>query len=116
MTNELVIQKQNNPLAIVSLVCGFLGLTFLPFIGSIIAVIAAPFAKREIRAHPDVYTGEEMATTGQILGWVGIILFGFVGCCCLVTILIPLVASLGLFLDIDPYYYWLAPELGQIIF
>jgi len=105
MTQDLVVKKQTSNLAIISVVCGFLGLTFLPLLGSIIAVIAAPFAKREIRANPEVYTGEEIAKTGQILGWVGIVLFVVIGCCCLVTIVLPLLVAFGYFIDISPIVY-----------
>jgi uncharacterized membrane protein len=105
MTQDLMIKKQTSSLAIISVVCGFLGLTFLPLIGSIIAVIAAPFAKREIRENPEVYTGEELAKTGQILGWVGLILFVVIGCCCLLTIILPLLAAFGYFIDFGPYIY-----------
>ncbi len=37
-------------MAVVSLVAGILGLSLLPFIGSIVAVITGPIAKRDIAA------------------------------------------------------------------
>jgi hypothetical protein len=59
-------------MAIISLVAGILGLTFLPFVGSVVAVITAPMAKKEIAASGGTLGGEGLATAGQILGWIGI--------------------------------------------
>lgn len=64
----------NSSMAIVSLVAGILGLTFFPVIGSIVAVITAPMAKKEIRESGGALGGEGLAKAGQILGWIGIAL------------------------------------------
>ena len=59
-------------MAIVSLIAGILGLTFVPMIGSIVAVITGPMAKKEIRESRGAVGGEGLATAGGILGWIGI--------------------------------------------
>ena len=104
MTTEQTSSRPNSSLALISLIFGVLGLTFLPLIGSIIAVITAPMAKKEIRASQGTMDGEEMAKIGQILGWIGIGL-SFFGCCCFLLFLIfPVLGMLGIIFN-DFYYY-----------
>ncbi len=62
----------NSSMAIVSLVAGILGFTFFPVIGSIVAVITGPMAKREIAESAGTLGGDGLAQAGTILGWVGI--------------------------------------------
>ena len=65
-------QASTNTMAVLALVAGISGFTFLPLLGSIAAVIMAPMARREIAR-----TGEQgatLATFGLVLGWVGLIL------------------------------------------
>lgn len=57
--------------AVASLVLGILGVTFCPFIPSIIAVILGSQARAKIAQEPDL-EGDPMAKAGVILGWVGI--------------------------------------------
>lgn len=62
--------RSNNSMALVSLIAGIAGLTVLPGIASIVAVITGHMARRQIAE-----TGEEgsgLATAGLILGWVGV--------------------------------------------
>jgi hypothetical protein len=66
------VSAPNSSLAIVSLIAGVLGLTLFPLIGSIIAVITGPMAKKEIRESAGTLSGEGLATAGMILGWIGI--------------------------------------------
>lgn len=63
---------QNSSMAIVSLVAGILGFTFFPVIGSIVAVITGPMAKKEIAQSAGTLGGEGLAQAGIILGWIGI--------------------------------------------
>ncbi len=70
----------NSTLAIIALVAGILGVTFFPLIGSIVAVIAGPKAKREIDESGGTLGGESLAQIGMILGWIGLAL-SLVGCC-----------------------------------
>ncbi|HEX7599212.1 MAG TPA: DUF4190 domain-containing protein, partial [Polyangia bacterium] len=61
-------------LAIFSLVLCILGLfpPILPLVGPIAAVVTGTIARKEILAHPELYSGEGMARAGIILGWIGI--------------------------------------------
>jgi hypothetical protein len=74
-----------NSMAIVTLIAGIAGLSVLFFVGSIVAVITGPMARKQI-----AQTGEQgagMGTAGIIMGWVGIGL-GVVGL--IVAVLLPL--------------------------
>jgi hypothetical protein len=81
----------NSTLALVSLITGILGLTVLPTIGSIAAVITGYLAKKEIRESGGALSGDGMATAGLILGWIGVGVL-LIGICvtCVVFALIPL--------------------------
>jgi len=70
----------NSTLALVSLIMGILGLSFVPFLGSIVAVITGPLAQREINESNGTLGGEGLAKAGIILGWIGIGL-GIIGIC-----------------------------------
>jgi hypothetical protein len=78
------------------LIAGILGLTFLPFIASIVAVVIGRSAKAEIAASGGALGGEGLAQAGVILGWIGIGL-GVVAVCafCALFILPFLFAGLG---------------------
>lgn len=69
-----------NNKALISLIAGILGLTLLPLIGSIVAVITGGMARREIRDSAGADGGGGMATAGLVLGWIGIALSG-IGLC-----------------------------------
>ncbi len=62
----------NNTLALVSLIAGILGLTLLPTIGSIAAIITGYMARKEIRESRGTMSGDGLATAGLILGWIGV--------------------------------------------
>lgn len=87
-------------MATVSLIAGILGLTIFPFIGSIVAVITASMAKKEILASRGALSGEGLAKAGGILGWIGIAL-GVLGfCVAAVLVILPfLLVALGLAAD-----------------
>lgn len=61
---------RTNALAIVSLVSGIVGLTFIPFVGSIVAVITGHMARKEIRSTGDA--GDGLAKGGLITGYIGL--------------------------------------------
>ncbi len=63
---------RTNSMAIVSLIAGIAGLTFIPFVASIVAVITGPIAKKQIEARGE--GGSGLATAGIITGWIGIVL------------------------------------------
>jgi hypothetical protein len=67
------LRPSTHGLAIASLVLSILGLLpILPFVGSIGGIVTGIIARKEIRARPDLYTGEGTAKAGIILGWIGI--------------------------------------------
>jgi hypothetical protein len=81
----------NSTMAIVSLVAGILGLTLVPFLGSVVALIVGYMAKNEIKASNGAIGGEGLTTAGLIMGWIGVAL-GVVGCCIFAAIfLVPLI-------------------------
>ncbi|MGC9335757.1 MAG: DUF4190 domain-containing protein [Anaerolineae bacterium] len=59
-------------LAIASLVLGIGGLTILPFFGSILALLFGYMARADIRSRPGEVTGEGLALTGIVLGWISV--------------------------------------------
>lgn len=71
----------SSTLAIVSLVSGILGFTFVPLVGAIVALVTGYMARNETRSIPPKASGDGMATAGIIMGWVQIGLI-VVGVCC----------------------------------
>jgi hypothetical protein len=71
-------------LAIVSLVSAILGFTFVPVIGTIVALITGYMARNETRAIPPKASGDGLATAGIIMGWVQVALF-VIGICCTIA-------------------------------
>ncbi len=61
----------NPTTGVVALVMGILGLTALPLVGSILALVFASQSRQEVERAPQLYT-DEMGRIGRILGWVGI--------------------------------------------
>lgn len=59
-----------NTMAMLSMIAGIAGLTLLPVIGSIAAVIMGPMARKEMARTGE--QGQGMATAGVITGWIGI--------------------------------------------
>ena len=78
-------------MAVITLVCGLLGLFVIPLIGSVIAVILGPMARKEIARTAE--EGSSLATAGIITGWVGIALYGLA----IVAVILMIVFSFGLF-------------------
>lgn len=82
--------KPNSNLALASLILGILGWTFVPMLGSIIAIVTGHMAKNEIKESMGNLGGDGMATAGLVLGYTSIAL-GL--CICIVAIVLP---ALGL--------------------
>ncbi len=78
-----------NTTAIVSLVFGILGWTFLPFIGAIVAIVAGHMARREINRAEGQVSGKGLATAGLVLGYlqVGLAVLGCLVFVIFVTVL-----------------------------
>lgn len=74
-----------NNLAVISMVLGIAGLTVIPLVGSIVAVILGRSARNQMAQSGE--GGQGMATAGIVTGWVGIALAG-----------IAVVAFVGFFL------------------
>lgn len=75
-------------MAIASLVLGIGGLTVLPLLGSIVAIILGYMARKDIRQRPDQVSGDGLALAGIVLGWisvglavVGLLIFGGITAC-----------------------------------
>jgi hypothetical protein len=62
--------KTTSSTAVISLIFGILGWSFLPWLGSIVAIIAGHMARAEIRRNPDTLEGDGLAIAGLALGWV----------------------------------------------
>ena len=80
----------SSTLAIVSLIAGILGFTFVPIVGAIVPLITGYMARSEMRSIPPKASGDGMATAGIIMGWIQIGLI-IVGICCLVVYLVFIV-------------------------
>lgn len=61
--------RQQNVLAVVSLVSGILGVLPFPILASIVAVITGHLARAEIRRDPERWDGDGMAVGGLVLGY-----------------------------------------------
>ncbi|MCX6056253.1 MAG: DUF4190 domain-containing protein [Chloroflexi bacterium] len=85
--------KKDSSLAIISLVSGLVGWTFVPVIGAITAIITGHLAKKEIRASGGMLAGDGMALAGLILGYaqIGILVLAAI---CLFTGLVALFPSI----------------------
>lgn len=67
-------RRTTEPHATAALVCGILGLTFVPILCSFLAVYFATSARRRIRAAPHAIEGKGLADAGWWLGLAGLIL------------------------------------------
>ena len=61
--------RQTSTLAIISLVFGLLGWSFVPWIGSLVAIITGHMARGEIRRARAGLDGDGMAIAGLVLGY-----------------------------------------------
>ena len=75
-----------DPLAIVSLVSAVLGLTALPGLGSVVAVVTGHLTLRRVRSSGR--GGEALAKGGLVVGYIGIAIVG--------AVLLGLAATLAL--------------------
>lgn len=64
--------KPTSGMAIASLVLGISGLTIVPFIASVAAIIIGYMARNEIRQRPDEIGGDGLALAGIIMGWIAV--------------------------------------------
>jgi hypothetical protein len=66
--------RNTSTLAIVSLVSGLLGWSFVPWLGSLVAVVTGHLARAEIRREPERLEGDGMAVAGLVLGYAMLVL------------------------------------------
>jgi apolipoprotein N-acyltransferase len=87
---------QNNSNSIISLIAGILGLTLLPAIGSIVAIITGLMARKEIREAREngvSMGGDGMAVAGLVMGWLGVGLGVCVCCVIAVALIFPAILA-----------------------
>lgn len=60
--------RSTSSLAVISLVCGILGWTLLPFLGGLIAIVTGHMARKELRLRAEL-DGDGLALTGLVLGY-----------------------------------------------
>ena len=66
--------RDTSSLAIVSLVFGLLGWSFLPMLGSLVAIITGHLARGEIRREPARLQGDGLAIAGLVLGYAAVLM------------------------------------------
>ncbi|MGH8030933.1 MAG: DUF4190 domain-containing protein [Luteimonas sp.] len=69
--------RDTSPLALVSLIAGVLGLTLMPLLGSVVAIITGHIARSDIRRAPERLSGDGLAVTGLALGYAAVLLAVF---------------------------------------
>ena len=72
----------NSNMAVISIISGILGLTLIPIIGGIVALITGYMARNEIRESEGALGGDGLATIGIVLGWISIALMA-ISCLCI---------------------------------
>ncbi len=87
--------RPNSTMAIISLVTGILGLTLVPVIGGVVALITGYMAKREIRDSGGALGGDGLATAGIVMGWIAVGLAILGGCLLILIPLCVLIFSIG---------------------
>jgi hypothetical protein len=76
--------------AIAALILGIGGLTFFPFILSVLALVLGYQARAEIDRAGGAATGRGQATAGIVLGWVGVAIFVL-----MIALVVGLAVSVG---------------------
>ncbi len=84
--------KADSGMAIASLVCGILGVSFVPFLAAIPAVVCGHVARSEIKKSGGRLGGAGMALAGLITGYMGLLLLPFI-IALLAAIAFPVLAS-----------------------
>ena len=93
--------RESSSMAIISLIAGILGLFMIPVIGSIVAIITGGMAKRDIRASSGTIGGEGLATAGVVMGWIGLVLWGFSIC----IIILSVAGVIGIHFCLTPFFF-----------
>jgi hypothetical protein len=81
MSQEYPSAAPTNSLAVISLIVSILGIMgVLPFVGSLAGIITGRMARQEIARSGGAQSGEGLAQTGEVVGWIGLALVA-VGLC-----------------------------------
>ena len=89
-TGGTAVAKSTNGLAVASMV---LGILWIYWIGSILALVFGYMAKKQIDEAGGVQSGRGMATAGIVLGWIGV---GTVAFFIVLLLTVGTVGSVGL--------------------
>ncbi len=109
MMQQPYFMKKDSSNALISLIAGILGWTFLPILGAICAVIFGHLAKSEIRKSNGMLTGDGMATAGLVLGYVWIGLIALAICLVIVALILfapsweSMIEQMGPAMDYSPF-------------
>lgn len=76
-----------------SLIFGIVGLTVVPLIGSVVALVLGYQSRNAARAEPARYT-DQLGQIGRILGWIGVALP--LGALLIAVLVFFFVASIGI--------------------
>lgn len=68
----MFVGPQNSTLAIISMIMGIIGLTVIPVVGSIVAVITGYMRRNEIKNSSGQIKGDGFAIVGLIMGYIGV--------------------------------------------
>lgn len=72
------IIKKNAPGAVAGLVCGVIGIFVFGIVLGIIAIVMGNGAKKKVKEHPELYTGDGMGTAAIVLGVIALVSFFFI--------------------------------------
>jgi len=81
-------RSEHAPTAIASLIFGVIGLTVLPLVGSIIALVLGYQSRTAAQAEPWRYQ-DELGKAGRILGWIGVVFYTGLLLAMLFLVLVP---------------------------
>lgn len=65
-------EPPTNTMAVISMIAGILGLTVVPVLGSIVALVVGYMARKEIRESNGSQGGDGIAVAGIVMGWISV--------------------------------------------
>lgn len=76
-------KRQDNQMALISVVAGIGSYVMFPFVGAIVAIVCGHIARKEIRESAGLQSGDGMAVLGLVLGYshlaLNCVILAFVG-------------------------------------
>ena len=82
-TSTYSTEPPTNTMAVISMIAGILGLTVVPVLGSIVALVVGYMARKEIRESNGGQGGDGIAVAGIVMGWISV---GLAVCACVAFI------------------------------